>query len=325
MALKKNADGRQMKMKRKLVSLVATAAIFTTAATTAQAQEVTVHKGDTLWGFSQEYGVSVDSIMKWNNLSSDLIFPNDVLAVAPMKKIVVQKGDTLWGIACDNGVTVDQLMKWNSLKSDLIHPGLNLTIYLDQTTTNNTPAQTKAPAQPASAETKATADVKVEAKAVKVDKVPEVQEKQTETVAAPKPEEKASEQEAAPAVEQTKTEQAGSQETNIQASTKPTETEEKEAGKTITVEATAYTASCEGCSGVTSTGINLKENPDMKVISVDPSVIPLGSKVHVEGYGNAIAGDTGGAIKGNKIDIFIPNHDDAINYGRQQVEVTILD
>lgn len=91
------------------------------------------------------------------------------------------------------------------------------------------------------------------------------------------------------------------------------------------MEATAYTASCEGCSGVTATGINLKENPDAKVISVDPNVIPLGTKVYVEGYGEAIAGDTGGAIKGNKIDIFIPNKEDAINYGRQSVKVTILD
>jgi 3D (Asp-Asp-Asp) domain-containing protein len=94
--------------------------------------------------------------------------------------------------------------------------------------------------------------------------------------------------------------------------------------KEIIVEATAYTASCEGCSGITATGINLLENPNQKVISVDPSVIPLGSKVYVEGYGEAIAGDTGGAIKGNKIDIFIPTKQEAINFGRQQVKVTIL-
>ncbi len=43
----------------------------------------------------------------------------------------------------------------------------------------------------------------------------------------------------------------------------------------------------------------------MKLIAVDPNVIPLGSKVWVEGYGYAIAGDTGGAIKGNKIDILV--------------------
>ena len=48
------------------------------------------------------------------------------------------------------------------------------------------------------------------------------------------------------------------------------------------------------------TGINLRANPNLKVIAVDPSVIPLGSKVWVEGYGYAVAGDTGGAIKGNE-------------------------
>lgn len=95
-------------------------------------------------------------------------------------------------------------------------------------------------------------------------------------------------------------------------------------GKEFYVSATAYTASCTGCSGITATGINLKANPGLKVIAVDPSVIPLGSKVWVEGYGNAIAGDTGGAIKGNKIDLFMPNRADALAFGRKQVKVKIL-
>ncbi|MGM0899380.1 MAG: ubiquitin-like domain-containing protein [Bacillota bacterium] len=95
-------------------------------------------------------------------------------------------------------------------------------------------------------------------------------------------------------------------------------------GQEFYVSATAYTASCTGCSGITATGINLKANPGLKVIAVDPSVIPLGSKVWVEGYGNAIAGDTGGAIKGNKIDLFMPNRSDAIAFGRKQVKVKIL-
>src|SRR5699024_5292927 len=55
-------------------------------------------------------------------------------------------------------------------------------------------------------------------------------------------------------------------------------------GETISAEATAYTASCDGCSGTTATGVDLNENSDEKVIAVDPDVIPLGSKVHVEGY-----------------------------------------
>jgi 3D (Asp-Asp-Asp) domain-containing protein len=90
------------------------------------------------------------------------------------------------------------------------------------------------------------------------------------------------------------------------------------------VSASAYTASCKGCSGVTSTGINLKKNPGLKVIAVDPSVIKIGTKVYVEGYGYAIAGDTGGAIRGNKIDVFIPNKSDALKWGRKTVKIKIL-
>ena len=60
--------------------------------------------------------------------------------------------------------------------------------------------------------------------------------------------------------------------------------------KEIVVSASAFTATCNGCSGVTSTGINLKRNPDVKVIAVDPKVIPLGTKVHVEDYGYAVMG-----------------------------------
>lgn len=89
--------------------------------------------------------------------------------------------------------------------------------------------------------------------------------------------------------------------------------------------ATAFTASCNGCSGITKTGINLKKNSHLKVIAVDPKVIPLGSKVHVEGYGYAIAGDTGGAIKGNRIDVFIPTKSAAYKWGRKQVKVKVLE
>lgn len=94
--------------------------------------------------------------------------------------------------------------------------------------------------------------------------------------------------------------------------------------KEITVKATAYTASCEGCSGITATGVNIKANPDARVIAVDPKVIPLGSKVYVEGVGEAIAADTGGAIKGNRIDVFVPSEQNAINFGVKYLKVTIL-
>ncbi|QST01858.1 3D domain-containing protein [Pontibacillus sp. ALD_SL1] len=94
--------------------------------------------------------------------------------------------------------------------------------------------------------------------------------------------------------------------------------------KEITVEATAYTAHCEGCSGITRTGINLLKNPNLKVIAVDPSVIPLGTKVYIEGYGTAVAGDIGSAIKGNRIDIYMKDKEDALDYGRRTIKIKII-
>ena len=94
--------------------------------------------------------------------------------------------------------------------------------------------------------------------------------------------------------------------------------------KKTTMIATAYTAFCEGCSGITANGTDLRANPSLKVIAVDPSVIPLGTHVWVEGYGEAVAADTGGAIKGNRIDLFMPSEDNANNWGRRTVTVEIL-
>ncbi len=105
---------------------------------------------------------------------------------------------------------------------------------------------------------------------------------------------------------------------------KSTSSSKSSSGKVLYVSSTAYTANCPGCSGITATGFNLKSNPGAKVIAVDPSVIPLGSKVHVEGYGTAIAADTGGAIKGNKIDVFFSSKSAAYSWGRKSVKITIL-
>lgn len=94
---------------------------------------------------------------------------------------------------------------------------------------------------------------------------------------------------------------------------------------TMTLEATAYTADCEGCSGITYTGIDLRNSPDKKVVAVDPNVIPLGSIVEVEGYGRAVAGDIGGAIKGNRIDLHVANKDEAFTFGRKNVQVNVVE
>ena len=61
------------------------------------------------------------------------------------------------------------------------------------------------------------------------------------------------------------------------------------------------------------------------VVAVDPSVIPLGTHLYVEGYGYAVAGDTGGNIRGRRVDLCYNTYDEAIRFGRQQVRVFILD
>lgn len=94
--------------------------------------------------------------------------------------------------------------------------------------------------------------------------------------------------------------------------------------KEMYVEATAYSPYDAGMSGVTALGINVRKNPNTKLIAVDPKVIPLGSKVWVEGYGVAIAGDTGGAIKGKRIDILMPTKDNCYDFGRRTVKIRII-
>lgn len=67
--------------------------------------------------------------------------------------------------------------------------------------------------------------------------------------------------------------------------------------------ATSYDKNCRGCNETTATGAKLTYG----IAAVDPQIIPLGSKIYVEGYGEAIAADTGGAIKGAKIDLAFDN------------------
>lgn len=100
-----------------------------------------------------------------------------------------------------------------------------------------------------------------------------------------------------------------------------TSTEVGTAIKTLTMESTAYYG-----HGITASGLKPVRNPDgISTIAVDPDVIPLGTKVYVSGYGLAIAADTGGAIKGNIIDVFLNTHEECISWGRRQVTVQILE
>lgn len=93
-------------------------------------------------------------------------------------------------------------------------------------------------------------------------------------------------------------------------------------GKTLTVVATAYSRNEPYLTNFTRTGIDLRVNP--MVIAVDPSVIPLGSIVEVPGYGIAIAGDTGSAIIGNKIDLHMEDLQACYDFGRQTLTIKVL-
>ena len=73
--------------------------------------------------------------------------------------------------------------------------------------------------------------------------------------------------------------------------------------------------------GITASGN--KVMPEL-TIAVDPKVIPLNSKVYIEGIGVRVAHDTGRLIKGNRIDVYVPNHQDALHLGTHQAEVFLF-
>ncbi|MGG3702618.1 peptidoglycan-binding protein [Priestia megaterium] len=284
-------------MKKFIFTLGTTAILsagFVGAASASTSGTYHVEKGDTLWKVAQKHSVSVDELKDANNLTSNIIYPNQELNVATIKEMThkVQQGNTLWSISQQYGVTVDQIKEWNGLKSDLIYPGEQLKIQ-----SPNGQAQQSSPSVAQAA--------------------PEAQQAQA-------PAEQTQEEQQQAQAEQAQKEQQQAQAEQAQKQQQPAESSQQASGKSMTVEATAYTANCAGCSGTTATGVDLKANPNQKVIAVDPSVIPLGSKVYVEGYGEAVAADTGGAIKGNRIDVFVPSEGDAQQFGRKSVKITVM-
>jgi 3D (Asp-Asp-Asp) domain-containing protein len=81
--------------------------------------------------------------------------------------------------------------------------------------------------------------------------------------------------------------------------------------------ATAYTANCAGCGGMTAIGRRAGHG----IVAVDPRVIPLGTRLYIPGYGIAVAGDTGGAIVGHRIDLGFDSVRGALLFGRRDVTV----
>ncbi|MFC6041250.1 LysM peptidoglycan-binding domain-containing protein [Paenisporosarcina macmurdoensis] len=230
----------------------------------------------------------------------------------------VQSGDTLWSISQDNNVSVEDLQSWNELNSTLIYPSQDLKVE-DKVETyvvvkgdslykiakkHNISVENLMTMNDISSELIFPGDQLVlqGTKVASAHKTAPQAASNTATAPTSAPVQKAA---SAPVA--------------VKAPASSTQ------GKEMTVTATAYTAYCTGCSGTTATGIDLRANPNLKVIAVDPKVIPLGSRVWVEGYGEAIAGDTGGAIKGNIIDLFMKDRQDALNWGRQTVTIKVLD
>lgn len=84
--------------------------------------------------------------------------------------------------------------------------------------------------------------------------------------------------------------------------------------RTLTVSATGY-----ALRGRTATGVYTAPG----VVAVDPSVIPLGTRMTIPGYGEGIAADTGGAVRGNIIDLWFPTVEQALQWGRRTVTIVI--
>lgn len=165
-----------------------------------------------------------------------------------------------------------------------------------------------------SAKTKIAAKEKAEKEAAEKAAAEKAAKEQAAREAQAAAEKEAAEQAAAEAAAQ-----ATAQATAQAATTQPV-------GQTFIMESTAYSsdpADALGGGTVTATGQNLLTNP--MAVAVDPNVIPLGTRLYVEGYGEAIASDTGGAIKGNIVDVHFSTYEQCIQWGRRQVKVTILE
>ncbi|MGI6585449.1 MAG: DUF348 domain-containing protein [Gracilibacteraceae bacterium] len=99
--------------------------------------------------------------------------------------------------------------------------------------------------------------------------------------------------------------------------------------RALKMTATAYDATFESCGkhpdhpqyGITYSGLRVRPG----IVAVDPKVIPLGTYLYVEGYGEALAADIGGAIKGNRIDLYYESPEDVAKYGKRTVKVYVLD
>lgn len=296
-------------MKKLAISLVAVGIAFGIVATGVSAEEYEVKQGDTLGTVADQYQTTVDELVNINDLNDTTIYPKQILSVSEKSEknddsaYIVQEGDTLSEIADEFDVSVTDIQKWNDLPSDLIVAGQEMEL----NGSNND--------QDIASESKRTYETPTMKK--EEEKTAEIQETNSEA-SAENSNENTNESDPISEEKPTQNHQNKEQDNEKSQSESPN-------GETVSASATAYSASCNGCSGVTSTGVDLNEDPGKKVIAVDPDVIPLGSEVYVEGYGYATAEDTGGDIEGNRIDLHVPSEEEALEWGSQNVDVTIVE
>ncbi|MBC1944898.1 LysM peptidoglycan-binding domain-containing protein [Listeria booriae] len=256
--------------------------------TQASAAEYTVKPGDSLWKISNENNVSINQIKVANKLTSNLIFPNQKLEVGTAAPEATTTAKTYTIVSGD---TLSKIALENSVTVAELKKWNELSS--DLIIAGNTlkiigdSQETVVPKQEVKESTSSNSSV---------------QEQQ--------PTQKQQPQQKSNSNQQSNQSQSSSKSSS------------KSVAKEITVTATAYSKAEPGMGHITASGIDLNDNP--RVIAVDPSVIPLGTKVYVEGYGEAIAADTGGAIKGNKIDVHMNTVQACYNWGVKTVKVQIL-
>ncbi|MDT2740076.1 LysM peptidoglycan-binding domain-containing protein [Enterococcus canintestini] len=147
-------------------------------------QYYTVQSGDSVWGISNKYNISMSSLVSWNNIKNNFIYPGQRLVVkkgtsgstttnnTPSKPAqntnkpstnkpantnnssgktyyTVQSGDSVWGISNKYGISMNTLVNWNNIKNNFIYPGQRLVVKNGSaSTTNNKPAQNTTAAKP---------------------------------------------------------------------------------------------------------------------------------------------------------------------------------
>lgn len=125
-------------------------------------EKYTVKAGDSVYGIAKRYGISMSTLISWNNIKNNMIHPGDVLIVSANKpttptnptkpangeKYTVKAGDSVYGIAKRYGISMNTLISWNNIKNNMIHPGDVLIVSAKQTTNPTTPTNPTKPTNP---------------------------------------------------------------------------------------------------------------------------------------------------------------------------------